>query len=202
MSKKLLLNILKFLIIIIIISFSSENKNSEGKYLRNLELTLSDIIEFPIGSLPGEINTIPVSSNSTSITTPSTTSDNSTIIPLKKAKSSSGLSTGGIIAIVIPCVAALIAVGAVAALCRSAPTPPIQQDVPVNYMEGSLDKFTSPTQEVVVQQPPPVQEIPVQPVQMVQGVPVFDQGIPVQNMAHQIGPVEHHVIHVPEPNAI
>ena len=247
MSKKRLLNILKYLIIIIAICFTSQNKNSEEKYLRNLELTLSDIIEFPVGSLPDEVNTIPVPQSSSPITTP----DNSTVIPLKKDKSS-GLSTGGIVAIVIPCVAALLGIGAIAAFCRSPPTPPIQQDFPVNYMEASLDKFNAPMQEVVVQQPVPVQpvqmvqNVPVQPVQVVEEspvqqiqtlqqapqqmalvqevvhqpvqfvehvpvleqvpvteqVPVIDQGIPAQNMAHQIGPVEQHVIHVPDPNAI
>ena len=257
MSKKRLLNILKCLIIIIAICFTSQNKNSEEKYLRNLELTLSDIIEFPVGSLPDEVNTIPVPQSSSPqssspITTNSTTPDNSTVIPHKKAKSSSGLSTGGIVAIVIPCVAALLGIGAITAFCRSPPTPPIQQDFPVNYMEASLDKFTAPMQEVVVQQPVPVQpvqmvqNVPVQPVQVVEEspvqqiqtfqqapqqmalvqevvhqpvqfvehvpvleqvpvteqVPVIDQGIAAQNMAHQIGPVEQHVIHVPDPNAI
>lgn len=92
----------------------------------------------------------------------STNYGNSTI-PGSKKSSSSGLSTGAICAIAIPCVAALIGVAAVAALCKgsaAAPQVPIQTlPPPSNYIDTSLDKFNA------------VQEIPQQPVQLVQPEP-------------------------------
>ena len=198
MSKNRYLNFLNCLIIIVVICST-----------RGEEITLTGILdpEIIIGDEPTTApTTAPIT---TPKTTPQTTSgDNSTVLPYERASSSGGLSTGGIVGIVIPCVAALIGVGAAAALCKAAPAAPMQQVFPVNYIDASLDKFTAPMQEVVVQQPPPVQEIPVQPVQlveqpvvqpvqMVQKVPVQ----PVQIVQHV--PVKHVPVHpVPQQMAL
>ena len=275
MSKNSYLNFLNCLIIIVVICTTSEE-----------DLHLSDLFIDP-GIIIGEPTTSP---NSVPQTSPRTLpSDNSTVLPYERPSSSGGLSTGGIVGIVIPSVAALIGVGAAAALCKAAPTAaiPIQPAplAPPNFIDTSLDKFTTPMEQVVVQQQVPVQpvqlveqpvyepqivqEIPVQPakiipppkkmaliqevvhqpVQVVEQVPVIEQvpvfeqvpvienvpvlqqvpalenaqviqqvpvmqqvpgiqqfpviqqGIPGQNMVHQIGPIGQQVVHLP-PNAI
>jgi hypothetical protein len=276
MSKNRYLNFLNRLIIIVVICTTSEE-----------DLHLSDLVIDP-GIIIGEPTTSP---NSVPQTSPRTLpSDNSTVLPYERPSSSGGLSTGGIVGIVIPSVAALIGVGAAAALCKAAPSAaiPIQPAplAPPNFIDTSLDKFTTPMEQVVVQQqqhpvqpvqlveqpiyePQIVQEIPVQPakiipppkkmaliqevvhqpVQVVEQVPVIEQvpvfeqvpvienvpvlqqvpalenaqviqqvpvmqqvpgiqqfpviqqGIPGQNMVHQIGPIGQQVVHLP-PNAI
>ena len=284
MSKNRYLNFLNWLIIIVVICTTSEE-----------ELQLSDLVDpgIIIGE-PTSSSSEPTSSpnsvsQSTPQTSPNTSYDNSTVLPYERPSSSGGLSTGGIVGIVIPSVAALIGVGAAAALCKAAPSAaiPIQPAplAPPNFIDTSLDKFTTPMEQVVVQQQVPVQpvqlveqpiyepqivqEIPVQPakiipppkkmaliqevvhqpVQVVEQVPVIEQvpvfeqvpvienvpvlqqvpalenaqviqqvpvmqqvpgiqqfpviqqGIPGQNMVHQIGPIGQQVVHLP-PNAI
>ena len=122
MVLKLKKRILSLLALLILIQLSNElNVNTKNmiKMIRNLQVT-----------------TTPTS-------TSNSTEPDSIPFPSNRVKSSSGgLSKGGIVAIVIPCVAALIAVGALVALCRPTPTPPIQQNATVISKESSspLDK--------------------------------------------------------------
>ena len=107
-------------------------------------------------------------------TTPSA-DGNSTEIP--QPHSGSGLSTGGIIGIAIPCIAALVGVGAAAAIlggsgAAAAPVlanPAVASLPPPNYIDTSMAKLAVP-QEIPVQPPQvvqPVVEVPPQPVQQV-----------------------------------
>jgi hypothetical protein len=100
--------------------------------------------------------------------------NNSTEIPQKK--SSNGLSTGAICAIVIPCVVLLLGVGLAATLIKgTAPmgpmgpmTPTISQLTQPNYINTSLAQLNAPqpqipnatTQEIVQVQPPQIQPQP------------------------------------------
>ena len=115
---------------------------------------------------------------------------NSTVIP----HSGSGLSTGGIIGIAIPCIAALVGVGAAAAIlggsgAAAAPVlanPAVASLPPPNYIDTSMAKLAVP-QEIPVQPPQvvqPVVEVPPQPVQQV--VPITKVEPPlVQNVIPQ-----------------
>ena len=161
-----------FFSILILIQFSDvlsiHKKNKMEKYdLRKLQTT----------------TTTPNTNPNSTVITPSSN------VPNAVKKSSGGLSAGGIVAIVVPCIAALIAVGALAALCRSTP-PPVVPTVGHNYMDTSLVRIKPPMQPVevvqqpvaVVQQPVAVvQEVPVvqQPVAVVQEVPVVQQPVAV-----------------------
>ena len=153
-----------FFSILILIQFSDvlsiHKKNKMEKYdLRKLQTT----------------TTTPNTNPNSTVITPSSN------VPNAVKKSSGGLSAGGIVAIVVPCIAALIAVGALAALCRSTP-PPMVPTVGPNYMDTSLVRIKPPMQPVVVQQPVAVvQEVPVvqQPVAVVQEVPVVQQPVAV-----------------------
>ena len=119
-----------------------------------------------------------------------TTVTNSTVIP----HSGSGLSTGGIIGIAIPCIAALVGVGAAAAIlggsgAAAAPVlanPAVASLPPPNYIDTSMAKLAVP-QEIPVQPPQvvqPVVEVPPQPVQQV--VPITKVEPPlVQNVIPQ-----------------
>ena len=157
-----------FFSILILIQFSDvlsiHKKNKMEKYgLRKLQTTTTPY--------------------TTPYTTPNSTEPSPNPPYIKK--SSKGLSAGGIVAIIIPCVAALIAVGALAALCRS--TPSVVPPVGPNYMDTSLVRIKPPMQPivqqpVVVQQPVAVvQEVPVvqQPVAVVQEVPVVQTPVAV-----------------------
>ena len=169
MVLKLKKRILSLLALLILIQLSNElnvNKKNVIKMIRNLQVT------------------------TTPNSTLNSTEPDYSPLPSNRVKSSSGgLSKGGIIAIVIPCVAALIAVGALAALCRPTPTPPFQPNAPATYIDTSLNNLNTklPMQEITVQQPvgvvqqpvavvqqpvAVVQEVPVQPVTVVQEVPV------------------------------
>jgi len=117
-------------------------------------------------------------------------STNSTVTP----HSGSGLSTGGIIGIAIPCIAALVGVGAAAAIlggsgAAAAPVlanPAVASLPPPNYIDTSMAKLAVP-QEIPVQPPQvvqPVVEVPPQPVQQV--VPITKVEPPlVQNVIPQ-----------------
>ena len=75
---------------------------------------------------------------------------NSTVIP--QPHSGSGLSTGGIIGIAIPCIAALVGVGAAAAIlggsgAAAAPVlahPAVASLPPPNYIDTSMAKLAVP----------------------------------------------------------
>ena len=115
---------------------------------------------------------------------------NLTVMP----HSGSGLSTGGIIGIAIPCIAALVGVGAAAAIlggsgAAAAPVlanPALTSLPPPNYIDTSLAKMAV-AQEIPVQPPQvvqPVVEVPPQPVQQV--VPITKVEPPlVQNVIPQ-----------------
>ena len=117
-----------------------------------------------------------------------------------KASSSSGLSTGGIVGIAIPTIAALVGVGALAAFLgvpsggAAAPggfgpvlNNPVPNLPPPNYIDTSMSKLVMPTEVAPVQ---PVVEVPPQPVQHV--VPV----------AQVEPPVVHNVVLPPQPQPI
>ena len=99
--------------------------------------------------------------------------NSSTIVLPHIKKSSSGLSTGAICGIVIPCIAALLAVAIAAALLKGTPTITgiggnlVSSSAP-GYIDSSIAKFPAieriPMQQQIPQPPQPVQ---VQPVQQV-----------------------------------
>ena len=106
---------------------------------------------------------------------PNSTIPNSTLsssnepnLPYYTKRSSSGLSAGAICAIIIPTIAALLAVAAIAALLKGATASvvaaPFQTSIP--YLESSGVKFNA-VQDIPIQKPQPVQVVPVQEVQMV-----------------------------------
>ena len=151
------------------------------KKIRHLQDSTADITDFPEG--------------------------NSTYTP---SSSSSGLSTGGIIGIAIPCIAALVGVGAAAAILGgSAPAAPVLANPaatipPANYVDTTAANLVVP-QEIPVQPqviqpqveippPQPVQQVvPIQKVEppVIQKIvpqPVQPQMVPVQQM--QLVPVQ------------
>jgi hypothetical protein len=179
MVLKIKKRIFSLLTLLIVINLSNELnvKKNMIKMIRNLQATITTPTSTSNSTEPSPIDSNPVKS------------------------SSSGLSKGAIIAIVLPCVAALIAVGALAALCRATPTPPIQPSLvnssavvdlnpkppkqniffnqPVQPVTAIVQQPVEVVQEVqpvtVVQEVQPVavvQEVPVQPVTVVQEVPV------------------------------
>ena len=141
----------------------------------------------------GEIGTTVIESTANA-TEPSDTDG-----PHYAPKSSSGLSTGGIVGIAIPCIAALVGVGALAAFMGvpggAAPTGgfgpvlnnPVPNLPPPNYVDTSMAQLVAPQEVAPVQ---PVVEVPPQPVQQV--VPV----------AQVEPPVVHNVVLPPQPQAI
>ena len=116
-------------------------------------------------------------------------------------KKSSGLSAGSICAIAIPCIAALVGVGAAAAILgggASAPLAPelanaVVQLPPPNYVDTSLAKLAVP-QEIPVQ-PQIVEPQIVQP-EIVQPVEIPPQ--PVQQVIQPIPKVETPILNVPQ----
>jgi hypothetical protein len=164
--KKTLIMIQLFIVFQILnVSYGILNKKSLriDKHLIN-KIRMLDEVSTDVNSeddTTDDSSSLDISSDDTNGTqSDSTKYDNSTT--WNRKSSSSGLSTGAICAIAIPCVAALIGVAAAAALCKgsAAPQIPIQTSPPpINYIDTSLDKFNA------------VQEIPQQPVQIVQPEP-------------------------------
>ena len=106
---------------------------------------------------------------------------NSTVTPTFK-NTSSGLSAGGIVAIVVPCALALIGVGLAAAFCKSTPAamPPITPNVMPPTIDSSMSKFnTQPVTTVnnlqeITEVSPPVKNVEViQPTPVVQQHPIY-----------------------------
>lgn len=106
---------------------------------------------------------------------------NSTVTPTFR-NSSSGLSAGGIVAIVVPCALALIGVGLAAAFCKSTPAamPPITPNVMPPTIDSSMSKFnTQPVTTVnnlqeITEVSPPVKNVEViQPTPVVQQHPIY-----------------------------
>ena len=112
--------------------------NYNSKYLRNLQISSDSL-------------------NLLSENTIDTTKKNPTFIP--PPKKSSGLSTGGIIAIMIPCLLLFIAATLATILCirRGIPHSPMinpSYAIPPPMMESTLQTFQSePEKNVVIQQP-------------------------------------------------
>ena len=131
-------------------------------------------------------------SESNGETTDTTTSYNASNSTIPVQSSSSGLSTGAICAIAIPCIAGLLGVAAAAALCKGgaistpALTPPTLP--PANYIDTSIAQFNVP------------QETPIQPVETIQPQPVQYEPIQPQPVQQIIRPI--YPISKPEPPVI
>ena len=189
-----------FLIILLVIHDSNElNINLNKKYkiiksLRSLDTTDSITTSDTTPDSTTTSDTTPDSTITTVQTTIPTTIDssNSSYIPNYYRKSSGGISTGGILAIILPCLAALIAAGTLAFICRG--TPPVETVYPVNYMDTSLERFRPPYQQVIVQKPvvPVVQDNVIQqpPVAVVgqPGVVVGQPGVIVEQPGALVEP--------------
>lgn len=131
------------------------------------------------------ISTDTISSTESTDDNNSTNSDavdgNSTVTPTFR-NTSSGLSAGGIVAIVVPCALALIGVGLAAAFCKSTPAamPPITPNVMPQTIDSSMSKFnTQPVTTVnnlqeITEVSPPVKNVEViQPTPVVQQHPIY-----------------------------
>lgn len=104
-------------------------------------------------------------------------------------RSSSGLSTGQICAIAIPCIAALVGIGVAAAILGgSAPVAPIAPIAPIsavsttnipppNVIETSVTKLTTP-QEIPIQ---PKIELPPEPIK-----PIIKPSYPITNIENPV----------------
>ena len=209
-ENKTILFLYMFLIILLVIHDSNElNINLNKKYkiiksLRSLDTTDSTTTSDTTPDSTTTSDTTP-DSTTTSDTTPDSTittvqttipttidSSNSSYIPNYYRKSSGGISTGGILAIILPCLAALIAAGTLAFICRG--TPPVETVYPVNYMDTSLERFRPPYQQVIVQKPvvPVVQDNVIQqpPVAVVgqPGVVVGQPGVIVEQPGALVEP--------------
>ena len=168
--RKTFCNLISLFTILLIMEFSNEfkldsKKVINGYKIRNLQTQYTTPFTTPYTIINGTNNT------------------HINISP----KSRKGLRAGGIIAIVIPCVAALIAVGALAALCRGpsipAPTQAIYHQPVHGYIDTSLDKFKAPDPKAPMQNIAVVQEVPVvqQPVTLLQQVPPKQNIVVVQD---------------------
>ena len=164
--RKRLSNLIRLFIILLIMELSNELKLNSKNLVKS----------FKIRNLQTQTTTLFTTPFTNPITNSNSTNDNVTNNSQLTNKSSKGLTAGGIVAIVIPCVAALIAVGAIAALCRT-PSPPLSQLGPKAYINTSLDQLRYPDpippkqnievvhQDQVVQQPVAiVGKVPVVPV--------------------------------------
>ena len=109
--------------------------------------------------------TIPDTTNKTEETDGNSTYIESNI----RAKKSSGLSVGGIIGIVVPCVAAVGGLGAAYALTRGK-GPAVNQNVAQANFESSMSKFNTQPNNIQTQVQPPVKEVEV-----IQTSPIVEQ---------------------------
>ena len=136
-------------------------------------------------NLNSTISTDTISSTESTDDNNSTNSEdvdgNSTVTPTFR-NTSSGLSAGGIVAIVVPCALALIGVGLAAAFCKSTPAamPPITPNVMPPTIDSSMSKFnTQPVTTVnnlqeITEVSPPVKNVEViQPTPVVQQHPIY-----------------------------
>jgi hypothetical protein len=180
----------QFLLISLIIYLSSESELNQIKERRDLQINNPVLLE----TAPSTI-TFPTTPSSTS------TTGNTTNIPIIRKSSSGNLSSGAIVGIVIPCVGALLAAGIVAALCRSTTSAvPMQQGIPIN-MTSSLEKFQPPATplEIIHQQPIISTKMVQQPVAVVEN-PVVAQPVPV--VQQPVAVVQQPVAMVQQPVAV
>lgn len=86
-----------------------------------------------------------------------------------RTKKSGGLSAGGIVGIILPCVGALGGLGAAYALTRG--TPGVNKNIPTVNYESSMSKFNTQPNNVQVSQV----QTPVKEVEVIQPSPVVEQ---------------------------
>jgi len=187
---------MKIQIIVIILYITLEKTASIPSSIPRIPL--SSIFYESVLSTSMIYDTVP--SSSTNL--PNSTDNNGTNIPMFTKKSSSGLSAGAICAIIIPTIAALLAVAAIAALLKgttAVAAPFAATTIPEpHFIDTSVAKFNA-VKEIPVQQtqpqrvvePPKVvtQEVQMVPVQEVQMVPAQEvQMVPVQEV--QMVPVQ------------
>ena len=197
-KNNLYLNIFLILITLSIISISLQadsnatnaNDTSNSTTLATDTTNSSTVVTDTINSstvVTDTINssTVAISSTESTDDNNSTNSDavdeNSTVTPTFR-NTSSGLSAGGIVAIVVPCALALIGVGLAAAFCKSTPAamPPITPNVMPPTIDSSMSKFnTQPVTTVnnlqeITEVSPPVKNVEViQPTPVVQQHPIY-----------------------------
>ena len=181
----------QLLLISLIIYLSSESELNQIKERRELQIGIptsvtSNPAVFPFSTTPSSTST----GNATNVQ------------PIIRKSSSSKLSPGAIVGIVIPCVGALLAVGIVSALFTAVPIPPIQQGIPIgmNNMSGSVVDLQSSTQQKMIYQQPIVStEMVQQPVAIVEN-PVVAQPVPV--VQQPVAVVQQPVAMVQQPVAV
>ena len=197
-KNNLYLNIFLILITLSIISISLQadsnatnaNDTSNSTTLATDTTNSSTVVTDTINSstvVTDTINssTVAISSTESTDDNNSTNSEdvdgNSTVTPTFR-NTSSGLSAGGIVAIVVPCALALIGVGLAAAFCKSTPAamPPITPNVMPPTIDSSMSKFnTQPVTTVnnlqeITEVSPPVKNVEViQPTPVVQQHPIY-----------------------------
>ena len=182
----------QFLLISLITYLSSESELNQIKERRELQIGIpvtatSNPIVFPFSTTPSST---------------STTGNATNVQPIIRKSSSSKLSPGAIVGIVIPCVSALLAVGIVSALFTAVPIPPIQQGIPIgmNNMSGSVVDLQSSTQQKMIYQQPIVSsEMVQQPVAIVEN-PIVAQ--PVGIVQQPVAVVQQPVAMVQQPVAV
>ena len=143
-------------------SIPSTSTNLNSTQLSNINSAINTLNSISNMVISNPNSSLPLSSTSNNQTNSTSSSRNETInVPMFQKKSSSGLSAGAICAIIIPTIAALLAVAAIAALLKGATAPvvaaPFQASLP---LESSVAKFNA-VQEIPVQQP---QLVKVQPI--------------------------------------
>ena len=182
----------QFLLISLITYLSSESELNQIKERRELQID----IPVSVGSTPS------VFPFSTTPSSTSTTGNATNVQPIIRKSSSSKLSPGAIVGIVIPCVSALLAVGIVSTLLAATPIPPIQQGIPIgmNNMSGSVVDLQSSTQQKMIYQQPIVStEMVQQPVAIVEN-PIVAQ--PVGIVQQPVAVVQQPVAMVQQPVAV
>ena len=187
-KNNLYLNIFLILITLSIISISLQaDSNATNATDTSNSTTLATDTTNSSTVVTDTINssTVAISSTESTDDNNSTNSDtvdgNSTVTPTFR-NTSSGLSAGGIVAIVVPCALALIGVGLAAAFCKSTPAamPPITPNVMPSTIDSSMSKFnTQPVTTVnnlqeITEVSPPVKNVEViQPTPVVQQHPIY-----------------------------
>ena len=123
----------------------------------------------PENATTRENTTINTTIPDTTIKTEETDGNSTHIESNIRAKKSSGLSVGGIIGIVVPCVAAVGGLGAAYALTRGK-GPAVNQNVAQANFDSSMSKFNTQPNNIQTQVQPPVKEVEV-----IQTSPIVEQ---------------------------
>ena len=183
-KNNLYLNIFLILITLSIISISLQADSNATNAIdtSNSTTVVTDTANSSTVVTNSTISTDTISSTDDNNSTNSDDVDgNSTVTPTFR-NTSSGLSAGGIVAIVVPCALALIGVGLAAAFCKSTPAamPPITPNVMPPTIDSSMSKFnTQPVTTVnnlqeITEVSPPVKNVEViQPTPVVQQHPIY-----------------------------